>query len=167
MGIIKKTIYTGIATGTALFGYIGATTSVIWPLPLDDPIFTSDVYNRYNPFHNPPTQDVCVKRIPLSKIRPELLQKEGDLAVEFCRGVWSGWGEFFSSLFSLVCILLLIYYTLYANWQDLLSHRRSILMGLAAKQKIVTYKQDTSCSVACSPRSTRPRPRTSSGILAT
>ncbi|KAK7739715.1 hypothetical protein SLS53_005685 [Cytospora paraplurivora] len=92
MGIIKRTIYTGIATGTAFFGYIGATTSVIWPLPLDDPIWTSSVYHRYNPLNNPTTQDVCVKRIPLSKVRPELLQKEGDLAVEFCRGVWSGWG---------------------------------------------------------------------------
>lgn len=89
---IKRTIYTGIATGTAFAAYVGGTTSVIWPLPLDDPLWSSSVYARHNPHGNPSTQDVCIKRVPLSKIRPELLEKEGDLALEFCRGVWSGWG---------------------------------------------------------------------------
>jgi hypothetical protein len=91
---IKRTIYTGIATGTAFAAYVGGTTSVIWPLPIDDPLWSSGVYARHNPHGNPSTQDVCIKRVPLSKIRPELLEKEGDLALEFCRGVWSGWGEF-------------------------------------------------------------------------
>ncbi|KAJ4387521.1 hypothetical protein N0V93_008115 [Gnomoniopsis smithogilvyi] len=91
MGIIKRTIYTTALTGTALVGYIAGTTSVICPLPRDDPIWSSKIFSRYNIHKNPTTQDVVIKRIPLDKIRPELLQKEGDLALEFCRGVWAGW----------------------------------------------------------------------------
>ena len=93
MGLIKKTFYTGVLGTSALVGYLATTTSIICPLPRNDPIWTSKVYSKYNIQKNPSTQDVCIKRIPLSKIRPELLQNEGDLAVEFCRGVWSGWGE--------------------------------------------------------------------------
>lgn len=93
MGIIKRTIATGILTGTAFVGYVAGTTSVICPLPLDDPVWSSSTYKRHNVHGNPATQDVCIRRIPLSKVRPELLQNEGDLALEFCRGVWSGWGE--------------------------------------------------------------------------
>lgn len=97
MGIIKRTIYTTALTGTALIGYVAGTTSVICPLPRDDPIWSSKTFSRYNIHKNPTTQDVVIKRIPLDKIRPELLQKEGDLAVEFCRGVWAGWGKLYAS----------------------------------------------------------------------
>lgn len=93
MGIIKKTFYTTVLTGTALVGYVAGSTSIIRPLPRDDPIWKSNPFNRYNVQNNPSTQDVCIKRVPLSKIRPELLEKDGDLVLEFCRGVWAGWGE--------------------------------------------------------------------------
>ena len=93
MGLIRKTFYTGVLGTGALVGYLATTTSIICPLPRNDPIWSSNVYSKYNVQRNPSTQDVCIKRIPLDKIRPELLQNEGDLAVEFCRGVWSGWGE--------------------------------------------------------------------------
>lgn len=93
MGIIKKTFYTTVLTGTAFVGYVAGSTSIIRPLPRDDPIWKSNPFNRYNVQNNPSTQDVCIKRVPLSKIRPELLEKDGDLALEFCRGVWAGWGE--------------------------------------------------------------------------
>lgn len=93
MGIIKKTFYTTVLTGTAFVGYVAGSTSIIRPLPRDDPIWKSNTYNRYNVQNNPSTQDVCIKRIPISKIRPELLQQDGALALEFCRGVWAGWGE--------------------------------------------------------------------------
>ncbi|KAJ9145444.1 FAD linked oxidase [Pleurostoma richardsiae] len=92
MGVIKKVFYTGVLTGTAFVGYLGGTTTILCPLPRNDPIWTSAMYQKYNIHRNPTTQDVCIKRIPLDKIKPELLQKDGDLAVEFCRGVWSGWG---------------------------------------------------------------------------
>lgn len=93
MGIIKRTIYTTALTGTALVGYVAGTTSIIRPIPRDDPIWSSKMFARYNIHNNPTTQDVCIKRIPLSKVKPELLQEEDDLALEFCRGVWAGWGE--------------------------------------------------------------------------
>ncbi|KAL2127332.1 hypothetical protein VTI74DRAFT_10893 [Chaetomium olivicolor] len=92
MGILKRLFLgTGVLTGGAL-GYLGAATTIISPLPKDDPLWRSKSYARYNFHQNPSTQDVCVKRIPLSKIKPELLQHEGDLATEFCRGVWGGLG---------------------------------------------------------------------------
>ncbi|KAL1870759.1 hypothetical protein Daus18300_005079 [Diaporthe australafricana] len=92
MGIIKKTFYTTVLTGTAFVGYVAGSTSIIRPLPRDDPLWKSNPFHRYNVQGNPSTQDVCIKRVPLSKIRPELLEKDGDLALEFCRGVWAGWG---------------------------------------------------------------------------
>lgn len=107
MGIIKRTFYTTVLTGTAFVGYVAGSTSIIRPLPRDDPIWKSNPFNRYNVQNNPSTQDVCIKRVPLSKIRPELLEKDGDLALEFCRGVWAGWGESFPSLASLLPPLLL------------------------------------------------------------
>lgn len=93
MGLITKTIFTGLLGASSTAAFLAARNPVISPLAATDSIWTSNAYRRYNPAKNPATQDVCVKRIPLSKIRPDLLQKEGDLAVEFCRGVWSGLGE--------------------------------------------------------------------------
>lgn len=92
MGIIKRTIYGAVLTGTAFVGYVAGSTTIICPLPRDDPLLSSGIFARYNRHKNPSTQDVCIKRISLDKVRPELLQKEGDLVVEFCRGVWAGWG---------------------------------------------------------------------------
>jgi hypothetical protein len=95
MGIIRKATV-GVTVGTAAaLGYIRLSTSIIAPIPLNDALYSSSVYKKHNPHRNAATNDICVKTIPLSRIRPELLQKEGDLALEFCRGVWSGWGENF------------------------------------------------------------------------
>ena len=96
MGFLRKLkVFTGIATGVGAgaLGYLGASTTVISPLPHDDPLWRSSSHAKYNLHQNPSTQDICIKRIPLSKIKPELLQNEGDLALEFCRGVWGGLGE--------------------------------------------------------------------------
>ncbi|KAM7191649.1 hypothetical protein V8F33_008745 [Rhypophila sp. PSN 637] len=92
MGIIKKTFYTGFLTGASVLGYLGATTTVDSPLRRDDPLFTSKSFVKHNVYRNASTQDICTKRIPLDKIKPELLQKEGALALELCRGVWGGLG---------------------------------------------------------------------------
>ncbi|PNP42339.1 hypothetical protein TGAM01_v208086 [Trichoderma gamsii] len=92
MGIIRKTVL-GVTAGTAAaVGYLRLSTSIIAPIPLNDALYSSGVYKKYNPHRNAATNDICVKTIPLNRIRPELLQKEGDLALEFCRGLWSGWG---------------------------------------------------------------------------
>lgn len=103
MGLIKRTIYTSVLAGTAFVGYVASSTSIICPLPRDDPLLSSKIFARYNVQKNPATQDVCIKRIPLDKVRPELLQKEGDLVVEFCRGVWAGWGTICRSPSSRSC----------------------------------------------------------------
>lgn len=50
------------------------------------------MFARYNPERNPTLSDLCVKRIPLSQIKPELLEKEGKLVEKFCAGVWGGLG---------------------------------------------------------------------------
>ncbi|KAK4222084.1 hypothetical protein QBC38DRAFT_460761 [Podospora fimiseda] len=92
MGIIKKTLYTTALTGTSLLAYLGAATTVLSPLPDGDPLLRSKIFNKYNVHRNASTQDIAIKRIPISQIKPELLQKEGDLALEFCRGVWGGLG---------------------------------------------------------------------------
>ncbi|KAM5346153.1 hypothetical protein ACJ41O_009158 [Fusarium nematophilum] len=92
MGIIRKTIFTTLLGTSTAAAYLAAKNPVISPLSASDPIWSSRVFKRHNPNRNPATQDICIKRIPLSKIRPELLEKDGDLTLEFCRGLWSGWG---------------------------------------------------------------------------
>lgn len=92
MGIIKKVTLTTLGLGTGALGYLGASTSIVSPIPENDPLWHSQSYAKYNSHRNPSTQDVCLKRIPLTKIKPELLEREGDLALEFCRGVWGGLG---------------------------------------------------------------------------
>lgn len=36
--------------------------------------------------------DLCVRRVPLTKIKPDLLEKEGKLVEKFCAGVWGSIG---------------------------------------------------------------------------
>jgi hypothetical protein len=98
MGIIKRTFYTGVWTSVGVMGYLATQTTLTCPLPRDDRLWTSPVFQKYNVHRNPPTQDIVTKRIPLDKIKPELLQKEGDLTVDLCRGVWSGLGMESTSL---------------------------------------------------------------------
>lgn len=90
---IKRTVFGSVLTSAVLVGYLEATTSMTRPLAQDDRIWSSDAFSKYNKHRNPSTQDIVIKRIPLSKICPELLWNEGDLAVEFCRGIWSGLGS--------------------------------------------------------------------------
>ncbi|KAK8136236.1 hypothetical protein PG984_004176 [Apiospora sp. TS-2023a] len=71
--------------------YLNATTSIV-DLKNDDAWFSSKTYARYNPKANPALQDDCIKRVPLSKIRPELRNDEAALTLDFCRGIWSRWG---------------------------------------------------------------------------
>lgn len=102
MGIIRKAVLGALVSGAAAVGYIGGSTTIISPLPVNDPIWASKIYKKMNAHQNPSTNDACIKTVPLDKIRPELLQKEGDLALEFCRGLFSGWGAFPRWLLSLL-----------------------------------------------------------------
>lgn len=94
MGILSK-----VAKTVAYSSIAGASTFVLLtkdskfvPLPMTDQVFSSAAYSRYNPNKHPATQDLCVKKVPLSKIRPSLLEKDGKLTEAFCAGVWSGIG---------------------------------------------------------------------------
>jgi len=64
--------------------------------PTTEPLFQSSWYKKYNPLQNPTTHDECVRRLPLFKIRPELVedaQKGGSKLVEaFSQGIWGGPG---------------------------------------------------------------------------
>ena len=63
------------------------------PLSPSDYIYNTTFYARNNPERNPATADLCVRRVPLSQIKPEYLEKEGKLVEKFCAGVWGGLGE--------------------------------------------------------------------------
>lgn len=95
MGILRTTF--------ALTGWttLGATASfVLWTrksrivdVPATDYIFNHTLFARFNPNNSPVTQDLCVRKVPLTKIRPELLEKEGKLVEAFSAGLWSGMGK--------------------------------------------------------------------------
>lgn len=58
-----------------------------------DYIYNTTFYARNNPENNPTLSDLCVRKVPLSQIKPEYLEKEGKLVEKFCAGVWGGLGE--------------------------------------------------------------------------
>ena len=69
-----------------------ARGSRVLPLAQSDYLYNTTFYARYNAENNPTTADVCVRRIPLKDLKPELLEKEGKLVERFCAGVWGGLG---------------------------------------------------------------------------
>ncbi|KAJ7179586.1 hypothetical protein C8R46DRAFT_1212130 [Mycena filopes] len=91
----KFVLYTSVA-GAAGFGSFLFLTRKSRFIPFTftaDPIFSSTYFKRFNPNQNTPgLADLCVRRVPLSKIKPELLAEEGKLVEGFCAGVWSGIG---------------------------------------------------------------------------
>jgi hypothetical protein len=94
MGLIRNVFrLTGYTTLGASAGYaLWTRKCTIVDVPRDDYIFQSTLFTRHNPNDSPVTQDLCLRRVPLEKIRPELLQEDGKLVQAFCAGVWSGWG---------------------------------------------------------------------------
>jgi hypothetical protein len=98
MGIIRTTLTAGIwgvTGGVASIGagmaYLSVGTTLV-DITRNDPWLKTKTYTKYNPKANPALMDDCIKRVPLSKIRPELRDNEEALTLEFCRGVWSRWG---------------------------------------------------------------------------
>lgn len=61
-----------------------------------DPVYQSKWHKKFNPNSNPVMNDVCVRRLPLFKVKPELVedaQKGGSKLVEaFSQGVWGSFG---------------------------------------------------------------------------
>lgn len=95
MGIIRKAI--GVTGWTALGTAIGFTVytrkSKIYDLEPTDYLLGNTILARFNPYNNPMMKDICVRKVPIEQIRPELLEKEGKLVEAFCAGVWSGAGR--------------------------------------------------------------------------
>ena len=134
MGLVRTTVFTGLLGTSTAAAYLAARNPVISPLAAADPVWTSSVYKKQNPARNPVTQDICIKRVPVSKIRPELLKKDGDLALEFCRGVWGGWGASLSRSTSL-CIFFSSFFFVSSLLTGL-----SNPTGYAIQRKYLEYK---------------------------
>ncbi|KAJ6155205.1 hypothetical protein N7470_005771 [Penicillium chermesinum] len=81
MGLISRTLKVTAFGSVATIGlFFGSTRNDEFvPMAATDPIFQSPFYKKFNPNNNPTTHDLCVRRIPLDKIRPELLEKKGKL----------------------------------------------------------------------------------------
>ncbi|KAJ5908761.1 hypothetical protein N7495_001443 [Penicillium taxi] len=94
MGLFKTFLKVSAAGSAASISiFFGATRNDIFtPMDASDPIFQSPIFKKLNPNQNPTFHDLCVRRIELGKIRPELLEKKGKLVEAFCAGVWGGMG---------------------------------------------------------------------------
>ncbi|KAL2811428.1 hypothetical protein BJX63DRAFT_276479 [Aspergillus granulosus] len=90
---IKATLkVAAYGTSVSLGAFFVATRkNVFVPLDPTDAIFQHRLFRELNPSNNPTLNDLCIRRIPISDIRPELFGKEGGLVEAFCAGVWSGW----------------------------------------------------------------------------
>lgn len=94
----KAIFYTGWGALGGTLGYVLLTRkNKIQPVSPSDYIYNTTLFARYNPNNTPATNDVCIRKVPLKKIKPELLEAaekgETTLVERFCAGVWSGWGE--------------------------------------------------------------------------
>ncbi|KAK3109767.1 hypothetical protein LTR53_016617, partial [Teratosphaeriaceae sp. CCFEE 6253] len=87
MGLLRNafavTGYTSLATTASWL--LLTRQSHIQDLPPTDYLLNHTLTARYNPSNAPVTQDICVRRVPLSKIKPELLagNNEGKLVEAF------------------------------------------------------------------------------------
>lgn len=94
--LIQGTVLTTL-TSVAAF-QVWTKHSHFEPIDLStDSTINSSLYNHYNPNHNPALRDVCVRRIALIKIDPDLV-KDADqggskLVDRFAQGVWGGFGK--------------------------------------------------------------------------
>jgi hypothetical protein len=91
MGLIKflfnTSVFAGAGTVTAYALLTRKSTFTVVP-PQD--AFKASHLATYNPEANPALHDRCVRRVRIDKIRPDLLENEGELVRAFCAGVWSG-----------------------------------------------------------------------------
>jgi hypothetical protein len=95
MGLIKRALKISAAGTVASIGvFWGATRNDVFePMQTSDPIFQSPFFKKFNPEQNPTLHDLCVRRVPLEKIKPELLENKAKLTEAFCAGVWGGMGK--------------------------------------------------------------------------
>ncbi|THY36010.1 hypothetical protein D6D01_00783 [Aureobasidium pullulans] len=94
MGLIKtlsKLTAYGTVAGAGGWALYTRKSSFV-PMSSNDYIYNTTFFARNNPDQNPTTSDLCVRKVPLSQIKPEYLEKEGKLVEKFCAGVWGGLG---------------------------------------------------------------------------
>lgn len=90
---------TGVTTFTATTGFFVYTKHCTFePMdPATDPTFKSRSFKQLNPSGNRTFHDVCVRRIPLAKLDPDLSKNAGQggskLVERFAQGVWGGFGK--------------------------------------------------------------------------
>ncbi|KAL2867707.1 uncharacterized protein BJX67DRAFT_76780 [Aspergillus lucknowensis] len=64
--------------------------------PETDPLFHSHWLSSFNPGNHPSLNDSCVRKVPLSRLPPELVDDADNggsrLLERFCAGVWGGYG---------------------------------------------------------------------------
>lgn len=91
----KRAAYTAgglILADLVLLAYI-VRNDEVKPLPLSDPIFSNQLYKKFNPENNTPMRDEVVKRIPLRNVKPEVLERKEHIAAKFVGGVFGRGGE--------------------------------------------------------------------------
>ncbi|PYI00531.1 hypothetical protein BO78DRAFT_355480 [Aspergillus sclerotiicarbonarius CBS 121057] len=91
LGRVTKITTIGAGATVGLF-FAAVRHNEFVPMPTTDPLFQNPLYQKLNPSNNPPSYDLCVRRVPLKDIKPALLEKPGRLTEAFCAGVWSGFG---------------------------------------------------------------------------
>ncbi|KAJ1323313.1 hypothetical protein MN608_11462 [Microdochium nivale] len=95
MNTLRRLAVTGLAGSVAGAGlgtcWLVTSTSMIAPLPADDPLRKSGYLRKINTLDNPILADTCIKRLPLASVRPELQHDQTLLVTEFAKGVWAGW----------------------------------------------------------------------------
>ncbi|KAE8152542.1 hypothetical protein BDV25DRAFT_127874 [Aspergillus avenaceus] len=89
--VLAGTLATGGVSIGASFFYMTHDIQFV-PLSSSDPIFLSIYHKKSNPNGNPTIRDLHVKRVPLSKIDPTLLEHPQKLLERYCGGVWAGGG---------------------------------------------------------------------------
>ncbi|KAF3067270.1 hypothetical protein GL218_08607 [Daldinia childiae] len=91
MNWIRRSVGTALVVVGGGGAYLTMTTNLISTLPADDNLWSSRSFVHLNRHRNPAIQDYVWKRLPLSKVRPDLRDDEEAIATEFCRGVWAGY----------------------------------------------------------------------------
>jgi hypothetical protein len=101
MSVFKKALLSTLRVvsigGLATTGTYAIVTRKNEFQPVDaktDKLVNSPHFARLNPEKNPIVHDFCVRKVPLSKIKPELRENNQELTRAFCAGVWSGEGRF-------------------------------------------------------------------------
>ncbi|KAF9043702.1 hypothetical protein BDZ89DRAFT_1059128, partial [Hymenopellis radicata] len=95
MGLFRNILRTtaiGASAGIGTFFIATRKTTFVPMDPATLPLFSSRQARLFNPNKNPQTYDDCMRAVPFSEIKPELLEDKKALVTAFCAGVWSGPG---------------------------------------------------------------------------